>query len=59
MVNSRNLTPFEKNIILLLIGAVIQPNKVSFNIWKKNKVTFNTNYENSETFVVKRKVPLF
>lgn len=29
MVESRNLSAFEKNVILALIGGVIQPNKVS------------------------------
>ena len=28
MVESRGLEPFEKNVLLTLIGFVIQPNKV-------------------------------
>lgn len=29
MVQSRNLCDFEKNVLLMLIGSVIQPNKVT------------------------------
>ena len=42
MVNSRNLSTFEKNIILMLIGAVIQPNKVIFIVYACcHKITVN------------------
>ena len=32
MVQSRNLCDFEKNVLLTLIGSVIQPNKVRVHL---------------------------
>ena len=37
MVQSRNLSDFEKSVILTLIGTVIQPNKVQS--WARLKMT--------------------
>ena len=37
MVQSRNLSDFEKSVLLTLIGSVIQPNKV--HSWARLKVT--------------------